>query len=414
VFAAELGSATATRFSVVSLKTAAGRRFSVTVTARDSVGHTATNYTGTVHFRSTDKNATLPANYTFTSADAGVHTFTVTLRTPGSQTITATDTNNSAFTSTTDPITVVVPPAVTSLSPSSAVKGGSSFTLTVAGRGFVNGSTVDWNGSSRATTFVSATKLTAAIPPSDIQKEGADEVTVGNGGIPSDAQIFYVTLQGTTVTGSNSATSPDSSGTASTSVGSGPGSVAASASGGGTVAVAKYSSNPGSTTNFNAPGGFFDVHLSSGNSFGSATIVDCNVGNGNTVYWFNGAAWVAASNQTYNATTHCVTITVTSNSTPSLSQLGGSIFAASRATAARVTAFRVSKQGSRLTFHWTVVVKPHRVFGFNLFAGAHRLNPKIIPVHAKKRYTYTTHWAGKGPFFLRVLLSNGQIVTVRA
>jgi hypothetical protein len=41
-----------------------------------------------------DPSATLPADYTFTTADAGVHTFTsqVTLRTAGSQTMTATDT----------------------------------------------------------------------------------------------------------------------------------------------------------------------------------------------------------------------------------------------------------------------------------------------------------------------------------
>ena len=36
----------------------------------------ATNYTGTVHFTSTDSQAGLPGNYTFTSGDNGVHTFT--------------------------------------------------------------------------------------------------------------------------------------------------------------------------------------------------------------------------------------------------------------------------------------------------------------------------------------------------
>jgi IPT/TIG domain-containing protein len=47
--------------------------------------------------------------------------------------------------------------------------GGPGFMLTVNGAGFVNGSgsvpgsVVKWNGSPRATTFVSATQLTAAI-----------------------------------------------------------------------------------------------------------------------------------------------------------------------------------------------------------------------------------------------------------
>ena len=42
----------------------------------------------------TDPGIILPADYTFTAADAGVHTFSgeVTLITPGDQTVTATDT----------------------------------------------------------------------------------------------------------------------------------------------------------------------------------------------------------------------------------------------------------------------------------------------------------------------------------
>jgi hypothetical protein len=71
----------------------AGAPFTITVTALDAYGNVATGYTGTVHFRSSDALATLPADYTFTASDAGVHTFTnrVTLKTTGSQTVTATD-----------------------------------------------------------------------------------------------------------------------------------------------------------------------------------------------------------------------------------------------------------------------------------------------------------------------------------
>ncbi len=47
---------------------------------------------GTAHFTSSDIQAVLPANYTFTGVDAGVHVFSVTLKTAGSQSITATDT----------------------------------------------------------------------------------------------------------------------------------------------------------------------------------------------------------------------------------------------------------------------------------------------------------------------------------
>ena len=61
----------------------AGMAHSVTVTAQDAFGNVATGYTGTVHFTSSDGQAVLPADYTFTAGDAGVHTFAVTLKTAG-------------------------------------------------------------------------------------------------------------------------------------------------------------------------------------------------------------------------------------------------------------------------------------------------------------------------------------------
>src|SRR5262249_18184394 len=68
----------------------AGEPFSVTVTAQDSYGNAATGYTGTVHFSSTDPQATLPADYTFTAADNGAHAFSgVVFRSAGDQTLTA-------------------------------------------------------------------------------------------------------------------------------------------------------------------------------------------------------------------------------------------------------------------------------------------------------------------------------------
>jgi Tol biopolymer transport system component len=76
-------------------------------------------------------------------------------------------------------------PSVASLSPASVVAGGSGFTLTVAGSGFVSGSTVRWNGSDRPTTFASSTQLTAAIAASDIASSVTIQITVFNP-VPSD------------------------------------------------------------------------------------------------------------------------------------------------------------------------------------------------------------------------------------
>jgi len=86
-------------------------------------------------------------------------------------------------------------PAITSLSPSSAMAGGAGFVLTVNGTGFVTGATVQWNGSPRTTSFVSATQLTAAIPASDIAAAGTASVTVVNpapGGGTSAAATFTI------------------------------------------------------------------------------------------------------------------------------------------------------------------------------------------------------------------------------
>ena len=73
----------------------------MTVTAKDARGNTVTNYTGTVHFSSSDSGSgvSLPSNYTFQAEDKGIMCFSVTLVTPtGTGSITATDTANNSIT----------------------------------------------------------------------------------------------------------------------------------------------------------------------------------------------------------------------------------------------------------------------------------------------------------------------------
>jgi hypothetical protein len=89
----------------------AGTAFPATVTALDPFGNTVTGYAGTITFSSSDSKAGLPSNYTFTASDTGVHAFSVTLKTSGSQTVTATDTVTGSITGTT---TVTVNPAAAS------------------------------------------------------------------------------------------------------------------------------------------------------------------------------------------------------------------------------------------------------------------------------------------------------------
>jgi N-acetylneuraminic acid mutarotase len=69
-----------------------------TVTAENTDFTTNTAYTGTVHFTSTDPQAVLPPDYTFTAADQGVHIFSAAFNTVGQQSLTATDSHTSAIT----------------------------------------------------------------------------------------------------------------------------------------------------------------------------------------------------------------------------------------------------------------------------------------------------------------------------
>ncbi len=72
-----VASAAAATFTVTAPASAtAGSAFSVTVTALDAFGNTATGYTGTVHFTGGGTGSTLPADYTFVGGDNGSHTFT--------------------------------------------------------------------------------------------------------------------------------------------------------------------------------------------------------------------------------------------------------------------------------------------------------------------------------------------------
>jgi streptogramin lyase/uncharacterized protein YkwD len=78
----------------------AGMPFGVTVSAVDAFGNTVTTYTGTIHFSTSDTSAgvMLPADYTFTAADKGVHTFNgLVLGTAGSTSLTVSDVRFSEF-----------------------------------------------------------------------------------------------------------------------------------------------------------------------------------------------------------------------------------------------------------------------------------------------------------------------------
>ncbi|HTA24062.1 MAG TPA: IPT/TIG domain-containing protein [Terriglobales bacterium] len=67
-----------------------------------------------------------------------------------------------------NPVPLVNQPLV----PDAVARGGTRFTLTVNGTGFVSGATVNWNGTALVTTFVSESQLTATVPAPDIADAG--------------------------------------------------------------------------------------------------------------------------------------------------------------------------------------------------------------------------------------------------
>jgi hypothetical protein len=90
-----------------------------------------------------------------------------------------------------NPVPLVNQPLV----PTAVAPGGSSFTLTVNGTGFVSGSAVNWNDTSLATTFVNSSQLTATVPAANIATASTASITLSNptpGGGSSNVMFFPI------------------------------------------------------------------------------------------------------------------------------------------------------------------------------------------------------------------------------
>ena len=86
-------------------------------------------------------------------------------------------------------------PDILELQPTAARAGGTAFTLTVRGAGFVRGAVVRWNGGVRGTSFVSDSELRATIVTADIACAGVADVALVNpppGGGESNVVSFHI------------------------------------------------------------------------------------------------------------------------------------------------------------------------------------------------------------------------------
>ena len=194
--------AAATHFSVTAPGTAtASTPFNITVTALDGFNNTATGYTGTVHFTSTDGAAVLPGNSTLTN---GTGTFSTTLKTGGPQTVTATDTVSSSITGTSGSINVSGTPVLTTVNPNSGQQGQSNLPVALTGQftHFVQGTSVATFGSGITVnnlTVTDATHATANISIASNATAGASNVTVTTGGEVVTLTTGFTVTNGTAV-----------------------------------------------------------------------------------------------------------------------------------------------------------------------------------------------------------------------
>ncbi|HRJ32020.1 MAG TPA: matrixin family metalloprotease [Fimbriimonadaceae bacterium] len=99
-------------------------------------------------------------------------------------------------------------PTINSISPSSGLAGGPTFTLTVTGTGFVSSTSVRWNNSSIATNVISSTHLTATVGSSQLTQAGTVQVAVSNptpGGGLSSSLPFTLSYAVPTISGTSPA-----------------------------------------------------------------------------------------------------------------------------------------------------------------------------------------------------------------
>lgn len=149
-----------THFAVSAPTTAtAGTAINFTVTAQDQFSNTVTGYSGTVHFSSSDGAAMLPANATLTS---GVGTFSATLKTAGSRTITATDTVAASISGTSNAVAVSSSAAAHLLvsAPATATPG-IAFNFTVTAQDQFNNTATGYTGTLHFTGTDGAATLPA-------------------------------------------------------------------------------------------------------------------------------------------------------------------------------------------------------------------------------------------------------------
>jgi len=302
--AVAVGSASTFALTGTPASLSAGGTGSVTVTAHDAYGNTVTGFTGTVHFTSTDGAAGLPADYTFTGGDAGVHTFTgaYTLKTAGSQTITAT---SGSVTGTSGGITVTPGPAATlTAAAAGAVALNTALPVTVTAKDSYGNVATGYTGTVALTSSDGAATLS-----------GAHAYVVGDAGV----HVFSATFA---TSGTQTVTATDAGNSLSGTTG--PIGVGAGAASGATSTIGAA---PGSITADGTSTSAITVHLK--DTFGTSLAAG-----GDTVLLSTTGGTLSAVTDNHDGT---YSATLTAPSSPGSGVVSGTVNGAPITSTATVT-----------------------------------------------------------------------------
>jgi photosystem II stability/assembly factor-like uncharacterized protein len=179
------------------------------------------------------------------------------------------------------------------------------------------------------TFFQVPTKAPAPVENAAASSFGGDPLwlvgTFGNGiyALPSKAPVFSSSASRTTSSGPATAIVPPRETRGTT------GSVSVTGSSGmGKVTVEDYFADPSHAKTPSATDSFFGTFVASTSTFQSVAVDDCQLtDDSTTVYWLDGSSWLAASDQSYDPATGCVTITLNDATVPGLTNLKGAFFA---------------------------------------------------------------------------------------
>jgi hypothetical protein len=192
---------------VMPNSTTAGAAVTLTVTAKDAAGHTIPSFVGTVHFTSTDPNATLPSDYTYQGGDGGSHSFasSTVLRLAGIQAISVRETQQTNIAGT---IKVTVTAADLDhfivAAPASAQAGVTLTGVNISAQDSFGNAAAGWTSTTRCVVFSGASNApdnsSPTYPAQGSCAAGQSQISFDKSGVASGFAITLVNATTTTLT----------------------------------------------------------------------------------------------------------------------------------------------------------------------------------------------------------------------